>query len=110
MVKRFAGDPLAFARREAVAKRNLQIAQRDLASMPVEDRHQAAEAKRQAITSFARNHRNESRGEEQAQPFQPMPDCFPNGAHPVFIHRDLPRWNAISEGVARIVATKSPEI
>src|SRR5947208_4253342 len=81
MLKGLARDLFAFPLRKSIAKRNLEITQRDFTTVPVQDRHQPAESESKAVTALARQQRHEFRGHEQANPLQPVADSFPNRTH-----------------------------
>jgi len=76
-----ARDLFAFPLRKSIAKRNLEITQRNFTTVPVQDRHQPAESESKAVTALARQQRHEFRGNEQASPLQPVADSFPNRTH-----------------------------
>src|SRR5947208_15387296 len=81
MLKGLARDLFAFPLRKSIAKRNLEITQRNFTTVPVQDRHQPAESESKAVTALARQQRHEFRGNEQASPLQPVADSFPNRTH-----------------------------
>jgi hypothetical protein len=81
MLKRFANDFLALAGRVSVLKCNFEIAQGNLPAVPIENRHQRAEAVGDMKTNLARKQRNQFGRDDNPNPLKPVPKPLPLRAH-----------------------------
>jgi hypothetical protein len=81
MLKGFARDSFPLSRAESISKRDLEIAERDFAAVPIHDRHQCANRQGEPITRSARQERNEFRRDEESDPLKSISDSLPNRTH-----------------------------
>src|SRR5205085_4247454 len=77
----FAHEFRAALVRQLVAEREFQIAQRHATARAIECRGERADPECKAITSAAREKRNDFRGRFHGQPLEPVTDFFPSRAH-----------------------------
>ncbi len=77
MLERFARDLAASLDRQFIAKSRFQIAQRDLKTVPVQDRHEPPDDARQSEAKMARQQRNQPGREQKPNPLQSITNSFP---------------------------------
>src|ERR1700730_372455 len=81
MLVRLAAHLAPAARREFVAKRRLEIAQRHATAGPVQRGGKCSHNLRQSIAHLAREKRNDFRGDLESEPLKTVTNSFPGCAH-----------------------------
>ena len=81
MLVGLAHNPGSAARREFIAERYLEIAQRNATACSVKRGGNCSRELREAITRLARKERDDFRGALESEPLETITNFFPGGAH-----------------------------